>query len=138
MIAFVSYTSSSTEPLSCAGICGKLYCAIEALFDCLVWRHCQSVNPSIGHIIRLHCCKYVTSEICIETRAILTRVTTLSIRQPTTVCCCIVYIYRCVSFHSCQILSCSRTGFIVSAHKLTNITLLTLVQATLCSSKGSR
>ena len=38
-------------------------------------------------------------------------------------------IYR--SFYSCQISSTSKTGFfIVSAHRLTNITLLTLVQAT--------
>ena len=33
----------------------------------------------------------------------------------------------CISFHSCQILSPSETGFIVSAHRLTNITLLTLI-----------
>ena len=32
---------------------------------------------------------------------------------------------------SCQILSPSETGFIVSAHRLTNITLLTLMIATL-------
>ena len=36
-----------------------------------------------------------------------------------------------ISFHRCQILSPSKPGFIVSAHRLTNITLLTLVQATL-------
>ena len=33
----------------------------------------------------------------------------------------------CISFHSCQILSPSETGFIVSVHRLTNITLLTLI-----------
>ena len=33
----------------------------------------------------------------------------------------------CISFHSCQILSPSETGFIVSAHRLPNITLLTLI-----------
>ena len=33
----------------------------------------------------------------------------------------------CISFYSCQILSPSETGFIVSAHRLTNITLLTLI-----------
>ena len=32
-----------------------------------------------------------------------------------------------ISFHSCQILSPSKTGSIVSAHRLTNITLLTLI-----------
>ena len=35
------------------------------------------------------------------------------------------YIY--ISFHSCQILSPSETGFIFSAHRLPNITLLTLI-----------
>ena len=30
----------------------------------------------------------------------------------------------CISFHSCQVLSPSKTGFTVSAHRLTNITLL--------------
>ena len=39
------------------------------------------------------------------------------------------------AFHSRQILPSSKTGFIVSVRRLTNITLLTLVQA---SSKGSR
>ena len=34
---------------------------------------------------------------------------------------------KCISFHSCLILSPSETGFIVSAHRLTNITLLTLI-----------
>ena len=33
----------------------------------------------------------------------------------------------CISFHSCQILTPSKTGFTVSAHRLINITLLTLV-----------
>ena len=33
----------------------------------------------------------------------------------------------CISFHSCQILSPSKTSVIVSAHGLTNITLLTLI-----------
>ena len=33
----------------------------------------------------------------------------------------------CISFHRCQILSPSETGFIVSAHRLPNITLLTLI-----------
>ena len=34
----------------------------------------------------------------------------------------------CISFHSCQISSPAETGFfIVSAHRLTNITLLTLI-----------
>ena len=32
-----------------------------------------------------------------------------------------------ISLHSCQILSPSETGFIVSAHRLTKITLLTLI-----------
>ena len=32
-----------------------------------------------------------------------------------------------ISLHSCQILSPSQTGLIVSAHRLTNITLLTLI-----------
>ena len=32
-----------------------------------------------------------------------------------------------ISLHSCQILSSSETGFIVSAHRLTKITLLTLI-----------
>ena len=32
-----------------------------------------------------------------------------------------------ISLHSCQILSPSETGFIVSAHRLTTITLLTLI-----------
>ena len=32
----------------------------------------------------------------------------------------------CISFHSCQILSPSETGFMVSAHRLPN-TLLTLI-----------
>ena len=32
----------------------------------------------------------------------------------------------CISFHSFQILFPSETGFIVSTHRLTNITLLTL------------
>ena len=32
-----------------------------------------------------------------------------------------------ISLHSCQILPPSETGFIVSAHRLTNITLLTLI-----------
>ena len=40
-------------------------------------------------------------------------------------------INRFISFNSCQILSPSKTGFIVSAHRLTKITLLILVQATL-------
>ena len=35
--------------------------------------------------------------------------------------------YIIYSLHSCQILSPSETGFIVSAHRLTNITLLTLI-----------
>ena len=39
-------------------------------------------------------------------------------------------------FHSCQILSPSETSFIVSAHRLTSITLLTLILH--CSCKGSR
>ena len=39
-----------------------------------------------------------------------------------------VYIMRT---NSCQILSPSTTGFIVSAHRLINTTLLTLAQATL-------
>ena len=34
-------------------------------------------------------------------------------------------------FHSRRTISSSNTGFIVSAHRLINITLLTLVQATL-------
>ena len=34
---------------------------------------------------------------------------------------------QCISFHSCQILSPSETGFIDSAHRLSNITLLTLI-----------
>ena len=34
---------------------------------------------------------------------------------------------RYISLHSCQNLSPSETGFIVSAHRLTNITLLTLI-----------
>ena len=34
---------------------------------------------------------------------------------------------RIISFHSCQILSPSETGFIVPAHRLPNITLLTLI-----------
>ena len=39
---------------------------------------------------------------------------------------------RCTFFHSyCQILSASKTGFIVSAHKQIDVTLLTLVQPTL-------
>ena len=33
----------------------------------------------------------------------------------------------CISFHNCQILSPSETGFRVSAHRPTNITLLTLI-----------
>ena len=33
----------------------------------------------------------------------------------------------CISFHSCQILSPSKTGFTVPAHRLTNINLLTLL-----------
>ena len=33
----------------------------------------------------------------------------------------------CIFLHSCQFLSPSDTGFIVSAHRLTNITLLTLI-----------
>ena len=37
----------------------------------------------------------------------------------------------CFSFHSCQVVSRSKTGFRVSAHRLTNITLLAVVQATL-------
>ena len=36
-------------------------------------------------------------------------------------------VYICISFHSCQILSPSETGFVVPAHRLLNITLLTLV-----------
>ena len=32
-----------------------------------------------------------------------------------------------IFFHSCQILSPSETGFIVSAHRMLNITLLTLI-----------
>ena len=32
-----------------------------------------------------------------------------------------------ISLHSCQIMSPSETGFIVSAHRLPNITLLTLL-----------
>ena len=44
---------------------------------------------------------------------------------------CTYMINRCIPFHGCQILSPSKTGFIVSAHRLTNITLLPLVQATL-------
>ena len=32
-----------------------------------------------------------------------------------------------IALHSCQILSPSETGFIVSAHRLANITLLTLI-----------
>ena len=32
-----------------------------------------------------------------------------------------------ISLHSCQILSPSETGFIVSAHRLTKIALLTLI-----------
>ena len=40
-------------------------------------------------------------------------------------------INRYISFHSSQILSPFSTGFIVSAHRLPNITLLTVVQATL-------
>ena len=46
-------------------------------------------------------------------------------------------IKRCISLHSCQILSPSKTGYIFSAHRLTNTILLTLM-ATLCSCKGSR
>ena len=34
----------------------------------------------------------------------------------------------CISFHSCQILSPSKTDFIVSAHRLINITPLTLIR----------
>ena len=36
-------------------------------------------------------------------------------------------IKRCIPFRSCQVLSPSETGFIVSAHRLPNITLLTLI-----------
>ena len=36
-------------------------------------------------------------------------------------------INRCISFHSGEIASPSETGFIASAHRLTNITLLTLI-----------
>ena len=39
-----------------------------------------------------------------------------------------IHLNRCISIHSsCQILSPSETGFIVSAHRLPNITLLTLI-----------
>ena len=35
--------------------------------------------------------------------------------------------------HSCEVLSPSKTGYIISAHRLTNIILLPLIQATLNS-----
>ena len=38
---------------------------------------------------------------------------------------CMLHIY--ISLHSCQISSPSETGLIVSAHRLTKITLLTLI-----------
>ena len=40
-------------------------------------------------------------------------------------------VYTRYILHSCKVLSPSKTGFIVSAHKLINATLLTLAQATL-------
>ena len=48
--------------------------------------------------------------------------------------CSLFQWYACDKFsstHSCQILSPSKTGIIVTVHRLPNITLLTLVQATL-------
>ena len=91
--------------------------------------------------------------LCRRHRAVYTHVTTVSsIHVPGTVC--MIYqvpgiIYRqidvtyppltghstyrihlingYISLHSCQILAPSETGFIVSAHRLTNITLLTLI-----------
>ena len=52
------------------------------------------------------------------------------------------YIYKIhlikgyISLHSCQILSLSETGSTVSAHRLTNITLLTLIATLLVVARG--